>query len=177
MAIPPSPSPEVRARRSVYRRSWDLKVNAIAASFLLRPQTRLRLYRRCGLQVDTPKVQPGCWFFGSDVSIGADTWVAHRCYFDSRARIEIGRSCDLGMEVMLCTSEHEPGTHERRAGRFAPEPIVVGDGVYIGTRATVLAGVTIGDGCVIAAGAVVADSCEPDGLYAGVPAKRVKDLA
>jgi maltose O-acetyltransferase len=37
-------------------------------------------------------------------------------------------------------------------------------------------GVTIGDGCTIASGAVVTRDCEPDGMYAGVPARRVKDL-
>jgi maltose O-acetyltransferase len=169
-------TPEERALRSVYRRSWDLKVNVLAASSLVRPRARVHVYRRCGIAVETEKVQPGCWFFGHDAAIGADTWIGHRCYFDTRARIEIGRRCDLGMEVMLCTSTHLPGTHERRAGRFAPEPIVVGDGVWIGTRATLLGGVTVGDGCVIAAGAVVTEDCEPDCLYAGVPAKRVREL-
>ena len=43
-------------------------------------------------------------------------------------------------------------------------------------RAIILPGVTIAEGCVIAAGAVVNKSTEPDGLYAGVPARRVKDL-
>src|SRR3954463_7127617 len=175
--MPTERPPIERARRSIYRRSWDLKVNVVAASFMLGPQARMHVYRRCGLDIETPKVQPGCWFFGDDVAIGADTWIGHRCYFDSRARIEIGSSCDLGMEGMLCTSDHRPGAPERRAGRFAAQPIVVGDGVWIGTRALLLGGVTVGDGCVIAAGAVVADDCAPDGLYAGVPARRVKDLA
>jgi maltose O-acetyltransferase len=40
----------------------------------------------------------------------------------------------------------------------------------------VLPGVTIGAGCAVAAGAVVTADCEPDGLYAGVPARRVRDL-
>jgi maltose O-acetyltransferase len=39
-----------------------------------------------------------------------------------------------------------------------------------------LPGVTVGDGCVIAAGSVVTGDCEPHGVYAGVPAKRVRDL-
>jgi acetyltransferase-like isoleucine patch superfamily enzyme len=160
----------------VYRRSWNLKVNVIAASFLVSREIRGHMYRRAGIAVETDKVQPGCWFFGHDVAIGADTWIGHRCYFDSAARIEIGRGCDLGMEVMLCTSTHRPGTPERRAGRFAPEPVSVGDGVWIGTRAMLLPGVTVGDGCVIAAGSVVTADCEPHGVYAGVPARRVKDL-
>ena len=155
MAASQPESPEIRARRSVYRRSWHLCVNVIAGSFLVRPTTRVRIYRRFGMRIETHKVQPGCFFFGYDVAIGPETWVNHRCYFDTRARIEIGRACDLGEEVMLCTSAHEPGTRERRAGTFAPKPIVVGDGVWIGARAMLLPGVTVGDGCVVAAGSVV----------------------
>jgi maltose O-acetyltransferase len=175
VAVSPA-SPEARAHHSVYRRSWHLWANVIAGSFLVRQPTRMRIYRRLGMEIETHKIQPGCFFFGHDVAIGEGTWIGHRCYFDSAARIEIGRDCDLGMEVMLCTSTHERGTRERRAGRFAPEPISVGDGVWIGTRAMLLPGVSVGDGCVVAAGSVVTRDCEPHGVYAGVPAKRVKDL-
>lgn len=52
----------------------------------------------------------------------------------------------------------------------------VGDGCWIGANATILPGVTVAPGCVIAAGAVVTKDTEPDGLYAGVPARRVRDL-
>jgi maltose O-acetyltransferase len=37
-------------------------------------------------------------------------------------------------------------------------------------------GVTIAEGCIIGANTLVSDSTEPDGLYAGTPAKRVRDL-
>ena len=37
-------------------------------------------------------------------------------------------------------------------------------------------GVTIGEGCIVAAGAVVTKDCESHGLYAGVPARRIRDL-
>ena len=50
------------------------------------------------------------------------------------------------------------------------------DGCWICAGCTILPGVTIGEGCVIAAGSVVNKDCAPDGLYAGVPAKRIKDL-
>lgn len=55
-------------------------------------------------------------------------------------------------------------------------PIAVGDGVWIGARSVILPGATIGDGAVIAAGAVVTGNVEPNALYGGVPAKRIKDL-
>ena len=40
----------------------------------------------------------------------------------------------------------------------------------------ILGGVTIAPGCVIGAGAVVTRSTERDGVYVGVPARRVRDL-
>ena len=68
------------------------------------------------------------------------------------------------------------GVVARRCGDISFLPVSIGDGVWIGAGATVLAGVSIGDGCVIAAGAVVATDCEPNGLYGGIPARRIRDL-
>jgi acetyltransferase-like isoleucine patch superfamily enzyme len=80
------------------------------------------------------------------------------------------------MRVMLVTSSHAVGPCERRAGPLKPAPITVGDGCWIGAGAVLLPGVTVHDGCVIASGAVVTGDCAADGLYAGVPARRVRDL-
>lgn len=54
--------------------------------------------------------------------------------------------------------------------------ITVGDGCWIGTNVTILPGVNIRNGCVIGAGSLVTKDCEPNGLYVGVPAKRIKEL-
>ncbi len=50
----------------------------------------------------------------------------------------------------------------------------IGNDVWIGHGATVLAGVTVGDGAVIAAGAVVARDVEPYTIVGGVPAKVIR---
>jgi maltose O-acetyltransferase len=156
---------------------WHLRVNVVAASHRLSPPSRGRLLRAAGVDLSHDAiVQAGCFFFGADAAIGAGSWINHRCYFDTRAHIQIGERCDLGMEVMLCTSGHRVGSAERRAANYVAEPIAVGDGSWIGTRAMLLGGVTIGAGCVVAAGAVVVADCEPNGLYGGVPARRLRDL-
>lgn len=54
--------------------------------------------------------------------------------------------------------------------------VVVEDGCWLGGNVTVLPGVTIKKGCIVGAGAVVTKDTEPDGLYAGIPAKRIKEL-
>nr|WP_243895920.1 acyltransferase [Paenibacillus sp. F411] len=78
---------------------------------------------------------------------------------------------------MFCTDTHEIGTSDERGGERKLLPIKVDDGCWIGARVTILPGVTVGQGCIIAAGAVVTKDCEPNGLYAGVPARRIKDLS
>ncbi|MGP6193725.1 DapH/DapD/GlmU-related protein [Priestia megaterium] len=53
--------------------------------------------------------------------------------------------------------------------------VVIKDGVWIGANVTILKGVTVGEGCVIAAGSVVTKNTSPYGIYAGAPAKKIKD--
>ncbi len=52
--------------------------------------------------------------------------------------------------------------------------VVIGNDVWIGNNVSIIEGVTIGDGAVIAAGAVVTKDVEAYGIYAGVPAKKIR---
>jgi sugar O-acyltransferase (sialic acid O-acetyltransferase NeuD family) len=51
---------------------------------------------------------------------------------------------------------------------------VVENGCFIGLNATVRNGITIAEGCSIGAGAVVIADTDPDGVYVGVPAQRIR---
>jgi maltose O-acetyltransferase len=143
---------------------------ALSASRWLPRKVRWLVLRACGLKVPW-NVADCCYFSGRGVEIGRGTIVNRACTFDGEVRI--GRRCAIGLEVMFITSTHEPGDHSRRAGALRFDPIAVGDGCWVGSRATILPGVTIGDGAVVAAGALVRRDCEPDTLYAGVPAREV----
>lgn len=155
---------------------WHVAVNRVAASSAVAPALRARMLRRAGIDVRSHRVQAGCFFFGPDVLIGEGSLINHRCYFDSRDRIEIGPRCSLAMEVMIATSTHEIGAGAVRTGPYRSAPVTIGEGSWIGARAVILPGVTLGPGCVVGAGAVVARDLEPDGVYAGSPARRIRDL-
>lgn len=53
-------------------------------------------------------------------------------------------------------------------------PIIIGNDVWIGRKATILSGVTVGDGACIAANAVVASDVRSYAVVAGLPAREVR---
>jgi maltose O-acetyltransferase len=55
-------------------------------------------------------------------------------------------------------------------------PVRIGSGCWLGAGVIIVPGVEVGAGCVIAAGAVVASDLPANGLYGGVPARRIDDL-
>lgn len=119
------------------------------------------------------------WFYGrGKVEIGENTWVGPRCRFYSHqsVTISIGKNCDIAPEVAFVTGSHEIGAEKRRAGRGYCKPIVVGDGCWIGARATILGGVSIGQGAIIGAGALVREDVPANTIVAGVPAKQIRSL-
>lgn len=54
--------------------------------------------------------------------------------------------------------------------------VEIGDNVFIGMNAVIERNVKIGNNVIIGAGSVVVKDCEDNGIYAGVPAKRLMDL-
>jgi chloramphenicol O-acetyltransferase type B len=55
------------------------------------------------------------------------------------------------------------------------QKIIIEDDVWIGVGCTVLSGITIGIGSVVAAGSVVTKDVEPYTIYAGNPAKKIRN--
>ena len=157
-------------------RAWNLWVNQIAASPLVSFATRARIYRRCGIELTQARLFPRCHVLSSNLRLGDGAILNHGVHLENVARIEIGARTGLGIYTVVLTSNHEIGPHSERLGQWRYDPVTIGDGCWIGARTLILPGVTIGDGVIVAAGSVVRDDCEDDGVYAGVPARRVRDL-
>lgn len=102
----------------------------------------------------------------------------------------IGRFCEFGpTSQVMSRGEHandQPvnisftglpvmGPHFEALGLMPMRPIEIGSGVVISAGARVMTGVSIGDGAVIGASAVVTRAAEPFGIYAGVPARKLRE--
>lgn len=139
---------------------------------------RIRLLRAAGVEIERHlELFSGLRVTGEGrLTIGDGCFINHDCLIDAAADVTIGRHVALANRVALLTSGHEIGDPRARAGERVLRPIVIGDGAWLGAGATVLGGVTVGAGAVVAAGALVRTDVPPHTLWAGVPARQVREL-
>ena len=68
------------------------------------------------------------------------------------------------------------GLSSKYDNTFGYGQIKIENNVYIGLNVTILRGVTIGKNTIIGACSLVNHSCEPNSVYAGVPARKICSL-
>ncbi|WP_375422733.1 DapH/DapD/GlmU-related protein [uncultured Friedmanniella sp.] len=150
-------------------------VNSVGMAFATPHPVRLALLRAAGYRVGRAAFLSGTIVRCTSLDVGDGSYINHGCLFD-RGEIVLGRNVYVSTGVTFATGGHEMGSAEKRAGEDYSRPIVVGDGCWLGANVVVLSGVRIDSGCVVGAGAVVTRDTEPDGVYVGVPARRVRTL-
>lgn len=155
-----------------------LYFNQIVGSFFVPQILRKYLYRAGGIRTDSFMLAPHCRIEGraGNISIGGGTYMNVGCYLEAVGRIDIGKECAIGMQAMFVTSDHPRHANGSWDSQATGRSIVVGDRVWIGARASILPGVSIANDVIIAAGAVVTRDCPRAGLYAGVPARRIRHI-
>lgn len=134
-----------------------------------------------------PRFGSGCFIADNAVVVG-DVVMGQRCtvWFNAVVRgdvhsIRIGNDTNIqDGAVIHCTYQKAKtviGSRVSIAHTAVVHGCTVEDDVLIGMGAIIMDDAVIGRGSVIAAGAVVLPGTivEPDSIYAGMPAKKVKD--
>ncbi|MEJ2866400.1 hypothetical protein WCD74_01400 [Actinomycetospora sp. OC33-EN08] len=105
--------------------------------------------------------------------MGYNTSITIMHFIDCCAKVElVSRSVLAGYWTQVMTH-----TFDYRTARQDARPITIGERSIITTRCTLLPGVKIAERSIVAAGSVVHGQCRKPGfLYAGVPAKPVREL-
>lgn len=161
------------------RFAWTL-VNYIQQFLLLPTRLRVALLRIIGVDIHPTAIIAANVFIGSNkLYLAQDVFINIYCFLDGCASITFGPNVHLGPYVKILTGSHTINPNVlRRSGESANFnlPVNIQRGSWIGMGAIILPGVTIAEGCVIGAGSVVLYSTQPNGLYVGNPAKRIRDL-
>lgn len=112
--------------------------------------------------------------------IGSNVSIHPMCYIDCGKNAEngliIGSDVSIAHGTTIMDTTH---SYTDRTVNIKDQPLLtlrteICDNVWIGAKATVLAGNTVREGCVIGAGTIVTKSTEPDCVYVGTPARLLK---
>jgi putative colanic acid biosynthesis acetyltransferase WcaF len=98
--------------------------------------------------------------------IGEHSWIGDGCWIDNWAPVTIGKNVCLSQSAYLCTGNHD---WSDPSFAIAPQPITIGDGVWVGAHAVLGPGVQMGTGSIAAIGSVVTRSIPDWEIHAGNP--------
>ena len=107
------------------------------------------------------------------MSVFDHTSIGEYSFIAANGGVRIGPNVVIGHHVSVITSNHRFDDPMRPIAEQGVQlrSIEIGDNVWVGSGARILAGVTIGDGAVIGANSVVTRSVAPGAVVAGVPAR------
>jgi len=111
------------------------------------------------------------------MEVGAGTSIERGNLFMSEGGITIGRDVLLAPYCKLITHQHTFREPDKSIYDQEMEygPIVIEDGAWIGAGAIVLPGIRIGKGAIVGAGSVVIRNVPALEIWAGNPAKKIRD--
>ena len=130
-----------------------------------------KVIKHCGKNVNIEKHAE----FTPELSVGDNSGIGVNCQL--YGPITIGNNVLMGPEVVIYTQNHKYESKKETiiSQGYQPfKPVTIGDDVWIGRRAMIMAGVSIGSGAVIAAGSVITKDIPEYAVVGGVPAKIIK---
>ena len=111
---------------------------------------------------------------GRNIHIEKNVFINSGCRFQDQGGVYIGEQSLIGHNVVLATLNHDVNPSHR--SDLFPKPIHIGKRVWIGSGSIVLPGVSIGDNSIVGANSVVTKDVPPNTIYAGNPAKFIKNI-
>lgn len=140
---------------------------------------RKRVLAPLGIRIKSRSyIASGARFSSGKMTVDQGSFINHNLLIEGAGDISVGAQVRIGPNVQLLTGTHTITRNPLARASYEVDyvPKTIGNGVWIGAGAIILPGADVADGCVLASGAVLTRSTLPDGLYAGVPARRLRSL-
>jgi len=102
--------------------------------------------------------------------IGDNSWLAD-CYIENLDFVDIGSNCCISQRALLMTGNHN---YKKTTFDLITSPIILEDGVWIGSDAKVCPGVALKSHSILTMGSLANRDLEEYGIYQGNPAQMIK---
>ena len=109
------------------------------------------------------------------LTLGPRSHLGAYCYVNVLyGSVTIGEGVAVGPGTKIIAYSNHYGPGRQIVDERTQADIVIGDNVFIGANCTILPGARIHSHVIVGAGAVVRGELEPNSVYAGVPARKVR---
>ncbi len=107
-----------------------------------------------------------------NLTIGENSWIGEGVWIDSLASVTIGANACVSQGCMI-----ETGNHDWTDPRFGLRvtPVVIEEGAWAAVKSLLLPGARLRNHTILGGGAVLSGDTEPFSIYAGNPAKKVRE--
>jgi acetyltransferase-like isoleucine patch superfamily enzyme len=110
------------------------------------------------------------------IKIGNRVFIGECCQFNCNTQIIVGDDCLIASNTIFVDTGHETALGMNiNLQPLTNEAIILEEDVWIGTSCKILKGVRVGKGSIVGAGSVVNKSIPANQIWAGVPAKFIRN--
>lgn len=143
--------------------------SALPGSFWRRPLLRLFGAKIGKSVVLKPRISVK---YPWNLSIGDHSWLGEKVWIDSLGKVRIGSHCCVSQGSILICGNHN---YKKSSFDLMVQPITIGDGAWLGAASTIAPGTEIGTNCVLSIGSTAIGLLEPNAIYQGNPAVKIKE--
>jgi len=132
------------------------------------------ILKNCGQNIS---VHPNVFLFNvSNLSIGNNVSIHPMCYIDAAGGIFIGNDVSIAHNVTILSSTHNYDNLDIaiKDQKIELKETKILDNVWIGAKATILAGKLVSKGVIIGAESLVVSDIPENCIVGGIPAKIIK---
>lgn len=107
-----------------------------------------------------------------------DAFIGRNCVIVARQKITVASNCLIAEMVVIRDQNHNFGKSDYKIAEqgFSTSAIEIRENVWLAAKSTIIAGSVIGENTVVGANAVVCNAIDPNSVYLGVPAKKVRSF-
>ncbi|NOX15267.1 MAG: hypothetical protein GXP61_04460 [Epsilonproteobacteria bacterium] len=119
-------------------------------------------------------IKENCTLIGN-IEIGENCNILNNTKIDGSGRVIIGNNSHIGRENDIFSHYHDISKKETLVNKSKEifQTTIIGENVMLFSKVGIMGGLNIENGVVVGYGSVVTKNCEKNGIYVGVPAKKI----
>ncbi len=135
----------------------------------------MKITKKSKLKIgENSTIKENCVLIGN-IEIGKNCNILNNTKIDGSGMVIIGNNSHVGRENDIFSHYHDISKKEILVNKSKEilQTTIIGENVMLFSRVGIMGGLDIQDGVIIGYGSVITKNCKKNGIYAGIPARKI----